>query len=303
MNNDIEVKMSVWKCQAAALNCDLYRVTLMKDGVGRNYSNHGTPDGDAERFFGVDDVSAAIEGLRGENARGWNVFITPIDADHHYIVIDDVPTSDAVAALKAAGYSPCLVQRTSKKSIQCILRVPKLPGKNEQKHANKLVVAINQIHGDKEFQGVIHPFRLGGFCNKKKERDNEFTKILETYPGVVCNMASGDLQAIRNNAMTVAEVVTHPREQKSTVAHSKPSISANAEYSRLRAGYEHACEVCGWSRDESLIDFKCAKEMAKSGFTEMEIAAAIMSLSPNLKERHPDAERYAEKVARNAFRF
>jgi len=275
----------------------------MKNGVGRNFSNQNTPDGDPERFFSVDEVSASIEVLRVENARGWNVFITPIDPCFHYIVVDDVPDLKAVSVLKELGYSPCLVQRSSKDSIQCILKITKIPGKNEQHFANAFVVAINNKHGDKKFQGVVHPFRLAGFSNKKSNRNNEFTQIIETNYGAICNKATAELSAIRTISAPIVEPVISKNHTNAVVTSSKPSVDAQSEYKRLRAGYEHACQVCGWNRDESLIDFKCAKIMAQNGYSEPEISAAILMLSPGLETRHPELEVYANKVAKNAFRF
>lgn len=300
---DIKVKQNAVKRQTQALDCDQYRISLMRDSVGRNFSNSGNENLSEEQFFTVNDVLDSIEKLRMENAKKWNVLITPIDCDHHYLVVDDVPTIKAVAEFKKMGYTPCLVQLSSKDSIQCILKIPKIIGRNEQKFANKLVVELNTKYGDKKFQGVIHPFRLAGFSNKKANRNDEFTKILEINNGAICSKAQNELEAIRK--AFVAPIDTHVSKSpvQSVMAHSKPSDDAQSEYAQLRKGYEQACEKLSWNRDESLIDFKCAKEMMKSGYSQFEIAQAIISLSPNLEERHPNFEYYANKVASNAFRF
>ena len=300
---DIKVKQNAIKRQAESLACDQYRISLMRDSVGRNFSNSSNENLSNERFFNVNDVLDSIEKLRMENAKKWNVFITPIDCDHHYLVVDDVPDVEAVAEFKKLGYTPCLVQLSSKDSIQCILKIPKNIGRNEQKFANKLVVELNTKYGDKQFQGVIHPFRLAGFSNKKANRNNEFTKILETNNGAICKKALNELEAIRNAFIAPIDTQASKSTLQAVVSHSKPSVDAQSEYAQIRKGYEQACEKLGWNRDESLIDFKCAKEMMKSGYSQFEIANSIISLSLNLIERHPDFEYYANKVASNAFRF
>ena len=300
---DIKVKQNAVKRQAQALDCDQYRISLMRDSVGRNFSNSGNENLSEERFFTVNDILDSIEKLRMENAKKWNVFITPIDCDHHYLVVDDVPTIEAVAEFKKLGYTPCLVQLSSKNSIQCILKIPKIIGNNEQKFANKLVVELNTKYGDKKFQGVIHPFRLAGFSNKKANRNDEFTKILETNNGVICSKAQNELEAIRSAFVAPINTQASKSPIQAVITHSKPSVDAQHSYITFRKGYEQACEKLGWNRDESLIDFKCAKEMMKEGYSQFEIANSIISLSPNLIERHPDFEYYASKVASNAFRF
>lgn len=305
MNNiELSNKLTAWNIQSDALAAPKYRVTLMRRGAGRNYSRDTAKNAPVERFFTADDVGDHIRELTLENERGWNVFVTPIDTESHYIVIDDVTNAKAVASIAKRGYSPRLVQSTSKNSIQMILCLPRLAEKNEQQHANKLVVQLNNNFGDPGFTGVVHPFRLAGFNNKKPGRENAITEILSTARGVVCKKATDELAAIRMASQQRAD--THPLP---TPKQTKPSVSmavtasAGTRYADLRTGFEYGCQVKGWPIDDSLIDFKIAKQMVADHFSVDEIAAAILKLSPRLPDRHPNCEAYALKVAKNAFRF
>jgi hypothetical protein len=305
MNNiELNNKLTAWKIQSAALSAPKYRVTLMRRGDGRNYSRDTAKNALAERFFTADDVGDHIGELTLENERGWNVFVTPIDTERHYIVIDDVPNVDAVTNIEKHGYVPRLVQSTSKNSIQMILCLPKLAEKHEQQNANKLVVKLNQNFGDPGFTGVVHPFRLAGFRNKKPGRENAATEILATANSVTCKKAADELAAIRAEAQQRA--VAHPLRAPTL---NKPCTSMHVtapggtRYTELRSGFEYGCQVKGWPVDDSLIDFKTAKQMAADGFSVDDIAAAIFALSPRLFDRHPNADGYSAKVARNAFRF
>ena len=304
MDSDTKVKENAIKRQVKALNCDLYRVTLMRNKIGQNFSNSGRKESNPEKFYNLAEIIAAINALKKSNSIGWNVYFTPISDDFHFILVDDLDSLYAIDNLKNEGYLPCLVQKTSKDSYQGVLKIPKLFGKNEQSFANNLLRDINTKFGDKKITGVVHPIRLGGFSNKKPNRNNEFTKLIETNDGAICTKGESELQEIRIKGKSVNHFEAKSIKLPVTILPtSSVSITAFNEYSRLRRSYEIACQKLNWVKDESLIDFKVAKEMMKAGFSESDIAYSILSLSPDLVNRHPNSEKYAITVAKNAFKY
>ena len=90
--------------------------------------------------------------------------------------------------------------------MQAVLILPKFTRKDEQSLANKLVVAINKKYGDLKFTGVVHPFRLAGFCNKKPGKGNPTTTLLRAE-SVICQQSLIELNAFRNAVKVPEEKV------------------------------------------------------------------------------------------------
>ena len=215
LSKDHSKKIEAWRRQAAALGSPVYRVSL----IGRAGKAEGTrinlgkprDEGEAELFYDAAAVEALIPQLRRRNALGFDVYVTPIDKAHHYIVIDDMKPG-AAQLLSDLGYEPCLVQSSSKDNEQAVLKVPRIERPDEQALANKAVQQINMAHGDPKFSGVVHPFRMAGLSNKKPDRESAFTRILEVGHRI-CNRAAELLQQFRRSADDLVERARKTREQ------------------------------------------------------------------------------------------
>ncbi|MDF5114615.1 DNA-primase RepB domain-containing protein, partial [Vibrio parahaemolyticus] len=133
----------------------------------------------AEKFYSVEEVKNNIPLLSKKNAEGRDIYITPITLDYHYIVVDDL-TPETHKEMLANGYSPNLVQESSRDNYQAIFRVPKTTDEKDREIANKVVVGLNKRYGDENFTGVSHPFRMAGFSNKKPTRNNFFTRLISS---------------------------------------------------------------------------------------------------------------------------
>lgn len=302
----ITAKRSAWDEQHGALQAPAYRLTLMSRVEGLSSFNVGKgrgPDG-SEKTYDPNEVRSLIPYLSAHNSRGRDIYLTPMDPTHHYMVVDDM-TPTAVEDFLAAGYAPALIQESSAGNRQAIIKVPKVSGGTEQSAANEVVVDLNRRYGDQNFSGVIHPFRMAGFSNKKPSRNNAFTRILRAA-GDLCSRTLSQLEAVRQrlsgNDLSVragapAPVRTPmPSRQKSWQA--DPSISdGDTAFIRARRLAENLAKMKGWTLDQSRLDYRAAKTMAAAGFQKDEIAAAIMSSSPDLTERHSDPLGYAARTA------
>jgi hypothetical protein len=253
----------------------------------------------AEKLFSASDVRALIPYLSSHNAKGRDVYLTPIDPAHHYIVVDDM-TPIAVADFLAAGYRPALIQESSADNCQAIVKVPKIAGGDEQKAANAVVVDLNRRFGDEKFSGVIHPFRMAGFSNKKRIRNNYFTRIVQAA-GDLCARAAAALDAARQRFVTdrgpSLSVPRHASQERHVSG--VPDGTAAEAFDRARAMSEGLAALRGWTRDESRLDYRAAQIMAKSGFSADDIAAAILARSPDLQTRHKNPVSYASLTAEN----
>lgn len=299
----IEAKRKAWDAQHGALQAPAYRLTLMtrRDGLASfNVGKDRGPDG-TEKTYAAAEVRALIPYLSAHNARGRDIYLTPMDPDHHYMVVDDM-TPRALDDFLAAGYAPALVQESSANNRQAVIKVRKEPGRDEQKAANAVVVDLNRRFGDPNFSGVIHPFRMAGFSNKKPGRDNAFTRILKAAGGI-CARAMTHLDEIRQRLAgdRIPAPVPRPGQARQRPeAVRAPSSEAETAFDRARTLSEGLASRMGWTRDESRLDHRAAQIMAGDGWQADEIAAAILARSPNLGDRHRDPLGYATRTAENA---
>lgn len=298
-------KAAAWEAQSAALGAPEYRLSFK----GRrpelaNAINLGKgkgPDG-SELFYSRDDVRRLIPYLSRQNLLGYDIYVTPIDKAQHFLLIDDT-TPEAVAEMRAAGFRPALVQQSSAGNVQAVLRLPRRDEPQEQKAANALMVQLNRKWGDPKISGVVHPFRLAGYANKKPGKGDVFTRIIDAA-GVVCERATVLLEGAREKLR--AAMARPPRAEpkqrqvRQLEVLSEPSNDAAARFDALRRREIGLAEARNWMLDDSVLDYRAAKSMGEEGWSPDEIAASILARSPNLVERHRDAVGYAAKTAQNA---
>ena len=294
----IAAKRKAWDMQHGALQAPEYRLTLKSRVEGLDSFNMGKGRGadGAERFYVPDEVRGFIPYLSAQNAGGWDIYLTPIDQDHHYMVVDDT-TETSLCDLIAAGYRPALVQESSAGNRQAVLKVPKERGRDEQKATNEVVVNLNRRFGDPAFSGVVHPFRMAGFSNRKPGRNNAFTRIVEAVGGI-CARAMKHLDAIRTRITGERAATPNlPDAPRPRVADLPAASSATeAAFDRARQQAEGLAAHMGWPRDESRLDYRAVQTMAEDGWSRNEIVAAILTRSPNLVDRHRKPVDYATRT-------
>ncbi|MDW3081837.1 DNA-primase RepB domain-containing protein, partial [Vibrio sp. 1403] len=135
-------KQQLWQQQAEALQADKYRITLIGRQGQKPWVLGKQKDG-TEKFYSVEEVKNNIPLLSKKNAEGRDIYITPITLDYHYIVVDDL-TPETHKEMLANGYSPNLVQESSRDNYQAIFRVPKTTDEKDREIANKVVVGLNK---------------------------------------------------------------------------------------------------------------------------------------------------------------
>lgn len=292
----VRAKEKAWSVQHGALGSPHYRLTLKSrrnDLPSFNVGKGRGADG-AERFYTASDVSGLIPYLSAQNLKGRDIYLTPIDPAHHYLVVDDM-TPETLTAMTSKGWRPALVQESSQGNRQAILKVPRIDSPHEQSVANALVVSLNREFGDPNFSGAIHPFRMSGFANKKPGRDNAFTRIISAA-GVICDKAKDALAGIRA-AFTPAPLPRLDRHDNRSII--RPPASGGA-FSRAREMILGLAVKNGWTVDESRLDFNAARLLTADGMSADEVAAGILEESPRLIERHRDPHGYALRTAQNA---
>lgn len=290
-------KIEAWRSQHEALNAKEYRITLIprKDGakpwvLGKN--------GDKERFYSHQQVEEQIPLMRQKNAQGYDIYITPIDEGHHFIVVDDLTSSQHMAMMKE-GYKPNLVQESSKDNRQAIFKIPKQGEPDEQQAANAVVVELNREYGDKNFSGVIHPFRMAGFSNKKAGRNNAFTRILSASQAL-CGKVSDKLkQAVGELVKKRDDAVL---DQRLSDIRNAPVFSQDTPslFRREWAKQHGLAKKMKWEVDYSRIDYRASKELLSNGITPEDVQAAIIECSPSVDARKSNPEDYAQRTVSKA---
>lgn len=317
-------KEQVWERQHSALQAPSYRVTVRGRGAedGKTINLCKQKDG-TEATWTADEVKAQIPSLEYWNARGFDIYITPMDDAYHHILIDDL-TAVGVEHLKSAGFSPCLVQVSSDNNFQAILRVPKAEvSPDEQSAANILLQRLNSLPdgcgGDRAISAPRHPFRMTGFNNKKPSRNNVQTKIERLEPGAVCSKATIELEAIREARAADRRRKTEERNRAETRTRRRAIETVRDRTIQRPDGETDADKDfrCRWNKwrglakknvregiwgdvDDSVIDFRVCKEMMQAGYGEEDTATALQRCSPGLFDRHRNPDDYVRRTVEAA---
>lgn len=292
---DHQAKIRAWDAQSSALNAPAYRITCMSRIDGKASFNLGKNKDGSEKLFTKQEVEKKIGELRAKNAQGYDIYLTPMDENYHYVVIDDIK-SENIQTVKEK-YQPCLVQSSSDDNFQAIIKVSKSDHKEEQKIANKLVVKLNERFGDPKFSGVVHPFRMAGFSNKKASRNNFITRVVDGFAGLVATVFDNFLNKLREAKPVVTIVDENKKGYETIFNDSEPSElekKFNFSYKKITG----LVEKNNWTFDASVVDFNVAKDLLKIMHSRDVLEA--MKYSPDIQERHKDVDTYLKNTIKNA---
>lgn len=306
-------KQQLWQQQAEALQADKYRITLIGRQGQKPWVLGKQKDG-TEKFYSVEEVKNNIPLLSKKNAEGRDIYITPITLDYHYIVVDDL-TPETHKEMLANGYSPNLVQESSRDNYQAIFRVPKSTDEKDREIANKVVVGLNKRYGDENFTGVSHPFRMAGFSNKKPTRNNFFTRLISSSANAcqrVITLLKQELdkvikereeakQAYQNAKVQQPKQISLEEERLRKIASVDATTkTADAVFMRHWSKWHGLAKSKGWSIDYSRIDFAATIDMIKGGYNDEEILIAIVNSSPSVVDRKNDLQDYTRRTLEKA---
>lgn len=312
----VQKKEAAWARQSRALGAEFYRITLVERGPAARRMNLGKGKGEngKEKFYTAEEVKNMIPKLEFWNARGNDIYVTPIDADYHFILIDDLPLEGKKYVEE--NYAPVLVQSSSKNNWQAVIKVPRAePTKEEQSCANILMKKNNvEAGGDSKISAVVHPFRMAGFCNKKPSRNNEYTRILAANPDAISVRAEKELEEIRAERKAEAEKVE--RERRENAIRTTENIRENRNivrpdeetildfhfreiWGRQKKFAQKMIENGKWQEvDYSALDFRTVKELLRKGYEPEKIEEALTKCSPALASRH--SGEYAYRTIQSA---
>lgn len=328
---DSRAKLKAMQAQLDALNAPAYRLTLKDrrpdiqehetgqpatiEARSYNMGKNRGPDGE-EKFYTAAEVMDLMPKLRRENARGFDIYITPIDEENNYILVDDMKQERTMQDLKL---NPTVVQKSSEGNWQAIFKTPKAEKLNKEV-SNTLTSVLNQKYGDKKLSGAIHPFRLAGFSNKKPERGNAITTLVVTNPTPCPNIAKMLNSAVNieeNNRRKLREFAEAQRQrQEAEQAERQRQAAFNQRVNGVKnapvVGITDAEQYAKIAKsiigntpidkvDWSKVDFGVAKEICKHTLAnEKRAFHVIMAGSPNIHTRHENTTDYLNRTIQNA---
>jgi hypothetical protein len=283
-----------------AVNADRYRVTCI-----RMYS-----DGNKKTFI-LDKINGETKGFTPEElrkhipemlrlqAKGENIYLTPLSENKHHILIDDM-NKDKLDELINVGIKPAVIIESSQASFQAVITISKLQSGFDREAANRVTEKLNQLYGDKNLSGCIHPHRTPGFQNlKPKHRTPAGTyptvRLLESYRRE-CDTTFKIYKEINEQLQKLAsERRNAPKKEKSYA----PTGSPEAAYYRHLDNIQEHLSVT----DNSRVDAMIALRMRATGHNRDEVAETLAACASTWrgKQENRNWERYAERTADYAF--
>lgn len=283
-----KAKADIINKQLDALGDDtLYRITLMSTDKDRPTFNLGKGKGEngTEKFFTQQQIIDLIPTLSYRNAKGYNVFITPMpDEKTRFILLDDIKDMDA-----AKAYNPCLILQTSPNSKQAVYKVS---GDMDEAATREFFNIVNKNNGDPAISGLIHPMRLAGFTNRKPKYEHggqyPFVSIIHAQD-TRSERAEGTIQSIKKaheiDDMPMPEV-TRKKKPQQQAGKPEPIRDTDIDAHGMRKWYQQQVGYWGDKCDFSKIDRRLAVHMSEQGFTARQTQQTILDVSPDIERRH-----------------
>lgn len=207
--------------QLDALAAPAYRLTIMRqDADGRSIGqNLGKgQNGSPERFWSRDEVLDKVGDLTAANISGGNVFVTPIDDNAYHVLIDDLD-APRLAEMRDEGYRPATVIESSPGSFQAVVKVDRRYPKDS---VNEWFKDMNRSRGDEAITGLTHPFRLGGFENRKEKHkgtDNRYPFVaIREAVGTFCARAREVIHTYTLDAIRLADERKQEADRRDALA-------------------------------------------------------------------------------------
>ena len=285
----------------AALGAERVRVTCirMREDGEKQAMILDKRDGVSQGFTPQELVAHLPEMLRLQ-ARGENIYYTPLSETKHYILVDDM-SRKRVSAMLSDGYKPAVVLESSPGNYQCLLSIPKAKTPFDRDIANRLSRELNQKYGDPELSGAIHPHRAPAFENRKpkhRQEDGTYPQVRLLYAKAQeCRKAM--LEADRIERELAAEQHRRRQTHPAPAPRSVPQTSATAAYYAHYADLRQHMQLADLSRVDGMI----AVRLRATGHSPLAIAGAIYQCAPTIRDKaqRRDWARYAERTANYAF--
>ena len=267
------------QAQVQALGCQAFEIGI-RDPSGRMMN----------RTMTQDEITQNLPWLKRMNARGSDIYIRPGGDDHGLVLVDDLKPQ-ALAQMKADGYTPAAITQTSPGNFQAWVKLSDQPVPPEVRREAARYLA-EKYQGDPNSADSRHYGRLAGFTNRKPQHERQglqpFVRLIEAGQRV----ADAGRMLIEACELAIQRRVDRAEQQRrlELVQQVTPGLPPQrdpaAEYRRLAQPIVARYGQAGQTLDHSRMDWMIAKAMAGSGrYSQEAIAQGIIQASPNIEDR------------------
>jgi len=243
------------------------------------------------RQWDGETLMRSVPWLRLQNRDGWNIYIRP-NGEHELNLVDDL-TAEAVGAMKAAGFRPAVIAKTSPGNYQVWVKHGEQLERRTSTAAARALA--EKFGGDKGAADWRHFGRLAGFCNRKPRYQDVDTGL---YPFVRLIEAEG---AVYPEASRFVADIRRELEERS-LARRRGNVQnarVGPETARTIDEFRADPRYCG---DGNRIDLAWAIYALSHGAAQEEVAAAIRSRDLSKKGNGRRQDEYVERTLRQAER-
>ena len=297
VQHDEGIKIDAWRVQAAALGAPAYQLTLKDrlwplgqeriDPIGQGKKGQPAPS------YSADQIESLIPTLRLSNQRGFDVYLTPLDPMHHHLVVNGL-TPARSEALRAQGYTPTLVQKSNKSTLQAVMKIPREAGRrDEQGLADAVEVELNQQFGGKAASDVApQALPMAGFTHHQGAAKKSVLTVILDSLGQLCQKTWNRLVALRKETdQKMEEVATAQRMAKEKGLRAAELVQFEINVQAYRRYAVEADEA----QSQDQVDAMVAGGMLKEDYSFDQVMA-VLRASPDLASRHVDTGAYVSAV-------
>ena len=266
--------------QIFALGVPIFEVGLYRpDAVGNGQSSM------IPRTWDIEALIRSIPWLRFQNSLGRNIYVRP-KGEHSLSLVDDL-TAEAIARLKATGFSPAVVIETSPQNFQVWLKHSKVLPREASTAAARILA--KQFGGDPGAADWRHFGRLAGFTNRKPKYQSAdglfpFVRVME----------SNGLQYAEGERF-VAKIEIKMGHKEDGRSSSAPTFAGTP----LKT-IERFRENPAYGGDGTRIDLAYAIYALSHGAELTDVEAAIRSRNLSHKGNEKRQSEYVERTIRKA---
>jgi hypothetical protein len=278
--------------QLEAIGAEQYSVTFMSKVKPTINLGKGKGPAGEEHFYSKEEIlNTLIPTMGYHNARGYNIFITPMPTETvDYLLVDDIRNMAEVQKMQ-----PAVILQSGPTKMQALVKMERVGMEHEQ--LNRWFRDTNKKIGDPKIAGIVHPMRLAGFTNRKPE----YQKPNGRYPFVQVREAKGTpwekaveaaravIDAWEGEARFQAQLA---QVKATTIANTTARKEVRAEGQAMAYAIKYYEKATAGGYDLSASDFGLAKKLLEAGAKEEDVMATIAKHSPGLVERHPNTESY-----------
>ena len=287
---------------ADAVDADCYRVTCIRmeqDGGKKAFVLD--KKGGITRGFTPEEVARHLPEMLRLQQRGENIYYTPLSANKHHILMDDM-SAESLIRLQKDGYRPAVILESSPENFQCLLTIPKLGSRFDKDVGNRLTERLNREYGDRNICGCIHPHRAPGFENRKPKHRRDGG----AYPEVrllfaekrQCGKALLLSRRIEGEYVEAEKQRQTTRVRRAYPQSKSPCDAVSAYWAHLEDIRRHLT-----IEDYSRVDAMIALRLRANGHSHDAVMGAIFHCAPEIREKPTGRnwKRYAERTAGYAF--